>query len=71
MGLFKKKVSYETIYNVAAEKAKSQLNYGDMMNEHQILQYIYDYFEHGSLDFHEVFDVVQNMKMKGLLRRIL
>ena len=34
-------------------------------------EYIYDYFDHGSLDFHEVFDVVQNMKMKGLLRRIL
>ena len=71
MGLFKKKYSYETIYDVAADKAKSQLNYGDMMNEHQILQYIYDYFEHDTLDFHTVFDVVQNMKMKGLLRRIL
>lgn len=71
MGLFKRKHTYEEIYEIAAEKAKSQLNYGDMMNEHQILQYIYDFFGRDTLDFHTVFDVVQNMKMKGLLRRIL
>lgn len=67
MGIFSKSVSYEEIFQVAKDKVNKVAYYRESITRVELMQYLYNYYgsKRGSVDFHTVMDIVEQMFVSG------
>ena len=70
MALFNKSIKYEELQQVAENKVDQVYRKGEYIDRYSLMQYLYEYYaaKRGSVDFHDVMDLITRMYISGKLK---